>query len=81
MTSVHIRRLARISALQALYELDTTHHAADNVIAFRLAEHPLSAEGEAFLRLLVSSVVKQKVTLDARIQHHACLRGRLRKLP
>ena len=71
MTSVHIRRLARISALQALYELDTTHHPADNVIAFRLAEHPLTPEGEAFLRLIVSSVVKQKTSLDARIQRHA----------
>ena len=71
MTSVHIRRLARISALQALYELDTTHHLADNVIAFRLAEHPLTPEGEAFLRLIVSSVVKQKTSLDARIQRHA----------
>jgi N utilization substance protein B len=71
MTAVHARRLARISALQALYELDTTHHTADNVIAFRLADHPLTPEGEAFLRLLVSSVVKQKESLDARIQRHA----------
>jgi transcription termination factor NusB len=34
---VHVRRLARISALQALYELDTTSHPADQVIAYRLA--------------------------------------------
>jgi hypothetical protein len=47
---VHVRRLARISALQALYELDTTSHPADQVIAYRLADHPMPAEGEAFLR-------------------------------
>jgi N utilization substance protein B len=71
MTAAQVRRLARISALQALYELDTTGHAVDNVIASRLEEHPLAPEGEAFLRLLVSSVLKQKATLDARIQRLA----------
>lgn len=71
MSSVTIRRLARISALQALYELDTTHHPADVVIAHRLEDHTLPPEGEAFLRLLVSGVLKQKEALDARIQQHA----------
>jgi N utilization substance protein B len=71
MTVVQVRRLARISALQALYELDATGHAADEVIAARLEEHPLTPEGEALLRLLVSGVLKQKASLDARIQRLA----------
>jgi N utilization substance protein B len=71
MTSPNERRLARISALQALYELDTTGHAADGVIAYRLEEQPMTPDGEAFLRLLVSSVLKQRAALDARIQRHA----------
>jgi N utilization substance protein B len=68
---VHVRRLARTSALQALYELDTTNHPADQVIAHRLADHPLPAEGEAFLRDLVSGVCKERERLDAMIQRYA----------
>jgi N utilization substance protein B len=68
---VHLRRLARTSALQALYELDTTNHPADQVISYRLADHPLPAEGEAFLRELVSGVCKHREQLDAMIQRYA----------
>ena len=68
---MHVRRLARISALQALYELDTTSHPADQVIAYRLADHPMPAEGEAFLRGLVSGVLTQQEQLDAMIQRYA----------
>jgi N utilization substance protein B len=66
-----IRRQARILALQTLYELDTTQHRADDAVAYRLEEQPVSAEGEAFLRLLVSSVIKHRDRLDALIQRHA----------
>jgi N utilization substance protein B len=66
-----MRRLARTCALQALYELDTTNHAADQVIAYRLADHPLPAEGEAFLRELVSGVCIHRERLDAMIQRYA----------
>jgi transcription antitermination protein NusB len=66
-----VRRLARTSALQALYELDTTSHPADQAIAYRLADAPLPAEGEAFLRILVSGVLKNRAQLDAMIQHYA----------
>ena len=68
---MHVRRLARISALQALYELDTTSHPADQVIAYRLADHPMPAEGEAFLRELVSGVLTHQARLDAMIQRYA----------
>jgi N utilization substance protein B len=68
---LQVRRQARISALQALYELDTTNHPAGDVIAYRLEEHALSPEGEAFLRLLVSGVLRHRERLDALIQMHA----------
>lgn len=68
---VHTRRQARISALQALYELDTSHHSASDVIYYRLEEHPLSEDGEAFLRGLVSGVVRFREHLDALIQEYA----------
>ncbi len=68
---MHMRRLARVSALQALYELDTTSHPADQVIECRLADHPMPAEGEAFLRYLVSGVCNQRERLDAMIQRYA----------
>jgi N utilization substance protein B len=68
---VHVRRLARTSALQALYELDTTNHLVDRVIEQRLADHPMPADGEAFLRELVSGVCKNREQLDAMIQRYA----------
>jgi N utilization substance protein B len=68
---VQIRRQARISALQALYELDTTNHPIDEVLNNRLEDRPLSPEGETFLRLLVSGVVQHKDELDGLIQKFA----------
>ncbi len=68
---MHTRRQARISALQALYELDTTQHTAGDAIQYRLEAHPLAQEGEAFLRQLVSGVLQQREHLDAQIQKHA----------
>ncbi|MCX6031025.1 MAG: transcription antitermination factor NusB [Chloroflexi bacterium] len=68
---MHIRRQARTSALQALYELDTTNHAANEVIAYRLADTPLPPDGEAFLRQLVSGVRSHQSQLDALIQKYA----------
>lgn len=69
--AAQIRRQARTLALQALYELDTTHHAAGDVIAHRLEETPLPPEGERFLRDLVSGVLKYREQLDALIQKYA----------
>lgn len=68
---MHTRRQARISALQALYELDTSNHSAADAILYRLEEHPLPPEGEAFLRQLVSGVQQHREHLDALIQKHA----------
>ena len=68
---MHAHRQARVLALQTLYELDTTQHRADHAIAHRLEDEPLTAEGEAFLRLLVSGVLKHREQLDALIQQYA----------
>ena len=68
---MHTHRQARILALQALYELDTTQHAAADVIAYRLEDQPLPLEGEAFLRSLVGGVLKYLDRLDELIQLYA----------
>ncbi len=68
---MQIRRQARISALQALYELDTTNHPIGEVLSHRLEDRPLSPEGETFLRLLVNGVVQHKAELDSLIQRFA----------
>lgn len=68
---IQARRQARASALQALYELDTTHHPVDQVLIYRLEAAPLPPEGEAFLRQLVSGVIRHRELLDALIQKHA----------
>lgn len=70
-STAHTRHQARTLALQALYELDTTNHQADNAVAYRLEDQPLPADGEAFLRLLVSSVLIHRARLDELIQHYA----------
>ncbi len=68
---MQIRRQARVSALQALYELDTTNHPASEVVSHRLEDRPLPPEGESFLRLLVNGVVQHKAQLDGLIQRFA----------
>jgi transcription antitermination protein NusB len=68
---LHTHRQARILALQALYELDTTQHMAADVIAYRLEDQPLPPEGEAFLRSLVGGVLTYLDRLDELIQRYA----------
>ena len=66
-----VRRRSRILALQALYEIDTTHHPVGTVLDQRLAEDPLPDEGVAFARELITGVMKHQVELDELIQHYA----------
>ena len=66
-----VRRRSRILALQALYEIDTSHHPAGTVLDQRLAEDPLPDEGEAFARELITGVMKHQAELDELIQHYA----------
>ena len=66
-----VRRQARILALQALYEIDSTHHPVGTVLDQRLAEDPLPSDGEAFARELVTGVMKHSAELDKLIQRYA----------
>jgi transcription antitermination protein NusB len=69
--SVQARRQARISALQALYEIDTTAHHVADVVAYRLEDAPLPIEGEEFLRSLVTGVLQNREQLDFFIHKYA----------
>lgn len=69
--SVQARRQARISALQALYEIDTTAHHVADVVGHRLEDVPLPAEGEHFLRSLVTGVLQNREQLDFFIHKYA----------
>ena len=66
-----VRRRARILALQALYEIDSTHHPVGTVLDQRLTEDPLPEEGQVFARELLTGVIQHQVELDELIQHYA----------
>ena len=66
-----VRRRARILALQALYEIDSTQHPVGTVLDQRLFEDPLPEEGEAFARELLAGVLQHQVALDELIQRYA----------
>jgi N utilization substance protein B len=68
---VKVRRHARILALQALYEIDTTQHPPGQVMDQRLVEDPLPEDGEAFVRELIAGVLEHRIRLDEMIQQHA----------
>jgi N utilization substance protein B len=65
------RRKARSLALQALYEIDSTRHNAEEVTTHLLAEERLSGENNAFVRELVSGVIQNKEKLDENIRRFA----------
>lgn len=74
------RRQARVIALQALYEADTTDHTADEVL-IRLANEPMSEntnaveplgeEPRSFARALVEGVLQHRAELDETIARSA----------
>ena len=65
------RRKARAIALQALYEIDSTGHEMEAVVSRLLAEGGLSEENNAFVRELVSEVIRNKEKIDRSIQMFA----------
>ncbi len=65
------RRLARAVALQALFEIDSVNHPAEQVLAHRLEEENLSEEGQEFARQLVQGVLTNRSELDALITRFA----------
>ena len=66
-----IRRQARILALQALFEVDSVAHDAEETLNRLLDEASLSEEGDNFARELVSGVLTNVAKIDNMIQAHA----------
>lgn len=65
------RRQARAVALQALYEIDSAGHPADQVIRHLAENDQLTEEGIVFATALVNGVVTHGKQLDAIICKHA----------
>ena len=58
------RRLARVAALQTLYEVDCSQHDWQSAFASRMAEEPLPKGAEEFARELVEAVVAFRTAID-----------------
>jgi len=58
------RRLARVAALQTLYEVDCSQHDWQSAFASRMAEEPLPKGAEEFARELVEAVVVFRTAID-----------------
>ncbi len=65
------RRRARGLVLQALYEIDASGHDKDVVLASLLVDKDLSLENNAFIRELVSGVIRNQSELDRKIRSFA----------
>ncbi len=65
------RRKARALALQALYEVDSAGHGAEEVVTRLLTEETLPEENANFTRELVSGVIHNKQKIDENIQSFA----------
>ncbi len=65
------RRKARMLALQALYEADSTGHEAEQTITHLLDNVGLSEDNSTFACQLVSGVIHNKEEIDHNIQHFA----------
>ena len=65
------RRRARVIALQALYEIDSAGHKAEEAVSYLLSKGKLSEENADFTRELVSGVIQNKQKIDEHIQRFA----------
>ncbi len=65
------RRKARIIALQALYEVDSSKHSPSKVLERLLQEKPLSEDLAAFACDLVEGVIRNKLRIDKIIESFA----------
>ena len=66
-----IRRQARVTALQALFEIDSVNHDPEMVLRRHLEEKSFPPSGSEFARTLVSGVLEHKAHLDELIQKNA----------
>ena len=65
------RRRARGLALQALYEINSAGHGAEEAVSNLLAEGQLSEENANFARELVRGVIQNRDKIDKHIQRFA----------
>lgn len=65
------RRQARVIALQTLYEYDTSHHEAAEVLARHTSERKLAPATQAYAEELLSGVLARLDQIDADIQRVA----------
>ena len=66
-----VRRKARAIALQALYEIDSSGHSAEDVLERIMAAEILTGENAEFVRYLVEGVIEQKEIMDDNIRVYA----------
>lgn len=66
-----VRHRARITALQALFEIDCAHHKPAAVIERRLHDAPLPEAGADFARDLVQGVSAHREQLDLLVGRYA----------
>jgi N utilization substance protein B len=65
------RRAARVLALQALYELDSTSHSIEQVMIERLQENQIEDDLRIFAYKLINGVRDNHVRIDRVIQQYA----------
>ncbi len=68
---IRTRHKARQTALQVLYEVDTTGHKPGRVLDARQADARLDNDGLVFLRWLISGVIENLADLDQLIGRYA----------
>lgn len=71
MKVIRLRRKARIVALQTLYELDSSTHKPEDILARLLQEKALTAEAANFARELVNGVLQNRQDIDDLIRELA----------
>ena len=65
------RRKARSLALQVLYELDTTRHSAEEVLARLVYDETVDEQTYDFVSALVYGVLEHRRQFDSTISRHA----------
>ncbi|OGO16575.1 MAG: transcription antitermination factor NusB [Chloroflexi bacterium RBG_16_48_7] len=68
-----LRRKSRILALQALYEIDSSYHSVDNIIANIRKETGMKEDSLGFTRELISGVIENRDKIDEAIRKYAPL--------
>ncbi len=67
----HVRRSARIAALQALFESDSSRHDPESALGWLAAEGMVPQPALSYAEELVKGVVDNRESIDALIKTHA----------